>query len=364
MINRRFFLVGTAVAGSALFGDAPAIASTGIAALDTPALAVKDPTKIWLVAVTCTPSGRLVVVGEHGVIIYSDDNGTNWTQAAVPVNVTLTCVAFATPKLGWAAGHYGVILNTSDGGKTWQLRLNGIQANQLTTQAAQDPSVATSLSPAVSLAAKRAARFAADGPDKPFLCMLALSSQKLIVFGAYRLTMLTDDAGKSWQDWSLHIYDRFSHNIYGSAFAGRNYYAVAEMGLVFCSKDGGDTFLPLTSPANVTLFGILPANDGSLIVYGVAGSAFRSTDGGDTWNDLNIDTQQDLTGGRVLRSGSVVLVDEGGLLFESRDNGVTFKAVSGIQPTPFFDIQEAPDGSLISVGAGGVTKIPLSRVIS
>jgi photosystem II stability/assembly factor-like uncharacterized protein len=360
MLGRRFFLLSAMAVVPVFFWEKAALASTGIIALDTPSILVKDPSSVLLVAITRTPGNRLVAVGEHGVIIYSDDDGANWTQGNVPVNVTLTCIAFVTENAGWAAGHFGVILGTSDGGETWVVDLNGIQANRLAVQAAQNPSLATDPSPAAALAGKRAERFANEGPDKPFLTLLGPSPQKLIAFGAYRMTMITNDGGKTWQDWSLHIYDKLSHNIYGSARIGGDYYLVAEMGLVFCSKDGGNTFLPLSSPASVTLFGILGAKDGSLIVYGVAGSAFRSTNGGDTWNSLSIGGQQDLTGGRVLSSGSIILVDEAGLLFESLDNGVTFKDVSGILPTPFFDIQELPDGSLIAVGAAGITKIPQS----
>ena len=33
---------------------------------------------------------RLIGVGIHGIIIYSDDNGTNWEQATVPTTKTLT----------------------------------------------------------------------------------------------------------------------------------------------------------------------------------------------------------------------------------------------------------------------------------
>ncbi len=302
-------------------------------------------------------------MGVHGVIIYSDDNGVSWAQAAVPVNVTLTCVDFATAQTGWAAGHFGVILKTEDAGKSWKMQLDGIQANQLTQQAAQALTVAANASLAAPLAVKRAVRFMEDGPDKPFLTMLVLSPQKVFVFGAYRMVMLTHDGGKDWVDWSLNIYDEFSHNIYGSAVIGGKYYLVMEMGLVFCSNDGGNTFRPVISPSQVTLFGILGALDGSIIVFGVAGAAFRSTDGGQSWTALTLSTKGDITSGRVLPSGAILLVDESGLLFESQDNGASFVLVTGVQPTPFFDIQPAANGQVIAVGVKGVTHISQSRLL-
>jgi photosystem II stability/assembly factor-like uncharacterized protein len=362
-LHRRGLLAGAGVLALQLAAG-PARARTGIAALDTPSLAVKNPAGVLLTAITATPAKRLVAVGEHGVIIYSDDDGASWTQASVPVNVTLTCIAFATDRIGWAAGHFGVILNTQDGGKTWRMQLNGIQANQLTQAAAQAPTIATDPSPAAPLAARRAAHFMADGPDNPFLCLLVFSPQKVIVFGAYRMTMLTSDGGQSWADWSLHIYDKYSHDIYGAANIGGICYLVMEEGLVFASTDGGNIFNPLASPGGTSLFGIIGAKDGSITVFGVAGFAARSTDQGKSWATLDIASQQDLTAGRLLENGALVLVDEAGLVFESTDNGASFTRLQGTPPVPLFDLWQAQNGNLIAVGAAGVTQIAKSLLAS
>jgi photosystem II stability/assembly factor-like uncharacterized protein len=208
------------------------------------------------------------------------------------------------------------------------------------------------------MAARRAAHFMDDGPDKPFLTMAVFSPQKMLAFGAYRLAMMTEDGGKIWADWSLHVYDSLSHNIYGAAAVGNSLYLVGEEGLVFCSADGGNSFLPVTATQNVTLFGILAAQNGSLITYGVAGAAFISTDGAKSWNTITLASQDDITSGRVLKSGVILLASEGGAVFKSTDNGATFNALPGITPEPFFDLEQAPDGDLIIVGAGGVTVIP------
>jgi photosystem II stability/assembly factor-like uncharacterized protein len=329
---------------------------TGIYFLDTTAIPVKAPDRVLLVAVARVVN-RIVAVGEHGVIIYSDDDGISWLQAQVPVDVTLTCIAFATPLLGWAAGHYGVILGTVDGGKTWQEQLNGIEANQLTLVAAQQAETQGSTAPGAPLAVTRANHFVADGPDKPFLSLLVISSLKVIVFGAYRMTMITIDGGRSWNDWSLHIYDQFSHNIYGAAVIGQNYYLTEESGLVFRSKDGGNSFLPTTPTPAVTLFGVIGKNENSIIVYGVAGNCFRSTDGCNSWVAINLGTQSNLTAGRVLSSGAILLASEDGGLFASKDEGETFDAVNVVRRVPIFDIEQAPDDVLVLVGSTGVSTV-------
>ena len=72
---------------------------------------------------------RLVAVGEHGIVICSDDNGDTWVQSEVPVSVTLTAACFPTPTHGWAVGHDGVVLHSSDGGGSWEKQLDGDRVN-------------------------------------------------------------------------------------------------------------------------------------------------------------------------------------------------------------------------------------------
>ena len=57
---------------------------------------------------------RVVVVGQRGHILYSDDRGSTWTQAIVPVSVDLVAVHFPSAQKGWAVGHSGVVLATAD----------------------------------------------------------------------------------------------------------------------------------------------------------------------------------------------------------------------------------------------------------
>ena len=74
---------------------------------------------------------RIVAVGERGHIIYSDDEGKTWVQGEVPVSVTLTGIDFGSDSHGWAVGHSGVVLHTSDAGATWDLQIDGIRAMEL-----------------------------------------------------------------------------------------------------------------------------------------------------------------------------------------------------------------------------------------
>ena len=82
-------------------------------------------------------SERLVAVGEYGGILYSDDQGVSWSQAQVPVQVTLTAVHFPSALKGWAVGHDAVILHSEDGGETWHKQLDGWQTGVILLEGAQ-----------------------------------------------------------------------------------------------------------------------------------------------------------------------------------------------------------------------------------
>ncbi|WP_417738757.1 YCF48-related protein [Rosistilla oblonga] len=68
-------------------------------------------------------------VGDRGVIWYTPDGGEHWLAQDSGVGCRLDCVQFIDPQQGWAAGGWyesdtqisrGVLLQTQDGGKTWE----------------------------------------------------------------------------------------------------------------------------------------------------------------------------------------------------------------------------------------------------
>jgi photosystem II stability/assembly factor-like uncharacterized protein len=342
------------------------MAGTGLAKADPfpllseAAIPVRLPQNVLLIGIA-NAGPRLVAVGEHGVIIYSDDNGQSWHQAEVPVRVTLTCIAFATPEIGWAAGDYGVVLHTQDGGLTWQTQITGTQVNQLMLADATQFATANPTADSAQRALRRANIFMGAGPDKPFLSIIATSPQSAEIFGAYRMTILTSDAGKTWADGSLQVGDPVSHNLYDAIWADGALYIAGESGTVLRSADGGKNFTLLPAPSGTTLFGVLDAGGGAVLAYGVAGALFRSTDNGQSWSPVNIAVQSNLTSGLVLKSGNILLASETGGVYLSTDHGASFSAVAS-QPMGIFGLAQAANGDIVFIGTSGVRAVPLSSL--
>jgi len=79
----------------------------------TPAHAWADPTHAMLLD-AAHAGARLVAVGEHGIMLLSDDGGRTYRQAKqVPASTTLSSVYFSDAQHGWA---------TSGSGKTVTFR--------------------------------------------------------------------------------------------------------------------------------------------------------------------------------------------------------------------------------------------------
>ncbi|HSH90193.1 MAG TPA: hypothetical protein VK996_09400, partial [Ramlibacter sp.] len=178
------------LAAVALLAQPALLAAIVAPAIERAAIAVRSPGRAVLLAAD-KAGARLVAVGEHGVVALSDDQGITWRQArVVPTSVSLAAVRFADERSGWAVGHGGVILRTTDGGETWLRQADGRSLAQA--------ALAASARSADDRQTKAAQRLVDDGPDKPLMDIIAFNAQQALVVGAYGLAFETADGGKTW----------------------------------------------------------------------------------------------------------------------------------------------------------------------
>src|SRR3569623_3262105 len=100
------------------------------ASAQKPAVTIAHPTQAPILAAERAGT-RLVALGDHGIVLLSDDGGKTFRQTkSVPTQALLTSVDFIDDKQGWDAGHDGVILHTTDGGETWTLQREALSGDQ------------------------------------------------------------------------------------------------------------------------------------------------------------------------------------------------------------------------------------------
>jgi photosystem II stability/assembly factor-like uncharacterized protein len=264
---------------------------------------------------------RLVAVGQRGHILVSDDLGASWRQAAVPVSVDLTAVAFATPQLGWAAGHDGVILHSRDGGASWQRQADG-----------------------------RAAGGKTD--DRPLLALYFRDARRGIAVGAFGLARCTEDGGAHWLACEQRLDNPQGMHLNAVAAIGDAVYIAGEQGLLLKQGAGEQRFAALALPYKGSLFGIA-GNGRQLLAFGLRGNAFFSRDGGASWQVAETGVRSSLTAGAALPDGSWLLASQAGQLLRS-EGGAAFRPLPGAKAEPVTAMLAAAPGQLLVGGVRGL----------
>ncbi|WP_430317974.1 WD40/YVTN/BNR-like repeat-containing protein [Pseudomonas nitroreducens] len=345
--KRLLFLGALLLAGGVQAGEQ---ADGFVDVLDLPAAYSNAPSRVPLLAVT-RAGNRLVSVGQRGHILYSDDGGTHWRQAEVPVSSDLTAVYFPTPNEGWAVGHDGVVLHSADGGIHWGRQLDGRQIGQLMLDyyaAHPQPDNATWL--------EQARRFKEEGADKPFLDLWFRDANEGFVVGAFNLILHTRDGGCTWEPWNHRVDNPQALHLTAIAASGDELFIVGEQGLLLRlshQQEGQqERFVALPSPYAGSFFGVV-ARPGLVFAYGLRGHAVRSVDGGESWSAVDTGLPVSLTAASFDASGRLYLFSQAGQGLLSDDRGVSFKPLELAERLPVSGAVAGP-GRLLLVGTRGV----------
>lgn len=291
---------------------------------------------------------RLIAVGQRGHILYSDDQGTSWTQARVPVSSDLNAVQFATELQGWAVGHDGVVLHSRDGGSSWEKQLDGRQLGRLM----QDYYDARSDSEQWQELSKR---IEAEGADKPFLDLWFSDERNGFVIGAFNLIFRTRDGGQSWEPWADRIDNPLGYHLNAIADDGKHLFIAGEQGLLVRLADNGERFQALTLPYQGSFFG-LSAQPGMLLAYGLRGQAYRSTDEGLSWTQVLTGLNSPITASASDRHGHVYLFAQTGQALASNDQGRGFHPLELGPSTPIYGAMLVQEHRLLLVGPRGISQ--------
>lgn len=327
--------------------------------LDTPALPTQLAAQRPLNAVVVA-GARLIAVGQRGHIVYSDDGGHTWKQAAVPVRSDLTAAFFSSPQHGWAVGHEGVVLHTADAGQSWKLQMDGQRA--AASMKAHYGSKAQGGDAQAAALLAEIETYVAAGADKPFLDVWFENDQIGFVVGAFNLVFKTLDGGKTWAPWFDRIANPKRLHLYSIRGRGGRVYVAGEQGFVARLDAGAQRFETIPSPYTGSFFGILPLASGAL-VHGMRGHAFRIDDKGTTWRKLDTGVVGGLTGAAELGGGRLALVSSAGDVLVGSADGGRFERYKALRDMSLAGIAfVAGSQSLASVGSRGMTIVPLSPV--
>ncbi|RQT15048.1 glycosyl hydrolase [Burkholderia contaminans] len=208
---------------------------------------------------------RIVTVGEHGIVMLSDDDGRTFRQARdVRTRATLNDVTFVNAREGWAVGHAGVILHTIDGGETWMR-----QRADTTT-------------------------------DQPLFSIAFTDARHGVAVGLWSLALRSDDGGAHWTAVPLpagsgkNNKDRLNLYSVTRTDSQSGLLVTAEQGVVFMSSDAGKSWRRADTGYAGSLWTGSVSPAGTLYVAGLRGRVYQSRDSGASWQQCSSQTQSSI----------------------------------------------------------------------
>jgi photosystem II stability/assembly factor-like uncharacterized protein len=196
------------------------------------------------------------------LILQTADGGTTWEDRYVDVpsvkNIhtphSLNAITFCGGNIGWAVGD-GLIVGTTDGGKTWNTQRNG-------------------------------------NPNERLFGIGCASPQRAWAAGPDGLLLRTSDAGKTWSRQEIDP----KYALVRVRFFGEDGWILGDVaghGLLLRTNDGGSTWRPQAIDTSESLFDIY-MNGKQGWVVGSNGTISRSTDRGQSWQKQQSPTTNDL----------------------------------------------------------------------
>src|SRR5438876_8647268 len=230
---------------------------------------------------------RAVMVGYAGKILETTNGGQTWERRPSGVESALYTIRFTDAQHAWISGQDGVILHTEDGGKTWQ--------KQESNAIFQDT----------------------DGSKTQLYLfgLHALDQDHAWAVGDRSILTSTVDGGKTWRARKVAMEADLSGGeslaaadpiLYDIKFTDPGHgWIVGEFGKIMHTADGGETwheqektlmegtgiFDPLDLP---TLFGLYAKDQQQALAAGLEGHIARTSDGGQRWSFEQIEVEYPL----------------------------------------------------------------------
>jgi photosystem II stability/assembly factor-like uncharacterized protein len=209
-----------------------------------------SPTTLALLGVDVSDTAA-IAVGQQGVILVRRSTDAKWRVTKSGTDNRLFAVSLNSRGMAIAAGAFGTVIASRDGGETWQ-----------------------SVAPIWK-------NFAADGIDPHVYAAHISSDGVMMLAGEFGLILRSATGGAAWE--LLHKGDAslFAMQLRDDGVG----YAVGQSGTILRSLDRGSTWNVLPSVSKANLLGVYSASDGGVVATGMR-DMLISGDGGDTWRHV------------------------------------------------------------------------------
>jgi photosystem II stability/assembly factor-like uncharacterized protein len=262
----------------------------------------------WIRDAVSTDSGVVFLLCEQGSLFKSKDL-SEWEVLRIPAPNRVRAVHFLDANHGAVAGDSGLLMITSDGGKTWERRPSGTQESLTTIHGV---------------------------------------GAKLWAAGHGGVILHSEDGGLTWQSQPTFMAGTIESVYFLDEKCG---WAVGWSGLLLQTADGGNFWRQIKVPGvweTLSAVRFRDARNGWVI--GMYGVMLRTRDGGATWQRQPVATRSWLTSMDFGRDGTAWVAAEYDLL-RSVDGGETWQVLAHGGAMAVTRVLATP-GSVLAVGPG------------
>lgn len=264
---------------------------------------------------------------------------------------------------GIAVGDFGLVVETSDGGKTWTRHANPPTDLALLTVVRRAGRCIAGGQQGLIITADDCRQWRPSRTTTTARILAVQVNAKGIAYavGGFGTLLKSVDWGGTWQalrpEWQTLSSDGIEPHLYDVHVADDGEVTVVgELEMVMRSRDGG-AYWNLLHKGRRSLFGLKVMDDEVIYAVGQEGLILKATEGGRRWTELDSGTQSVLTGIWASPDGQVVASGIYTILYSS-DGGKSWQAdrskpaqAGWHQAIAGHEAGEGPD--VVLVGSGG-----------
>jgi len=269
-------------------------------------------TMAWLHSVFFLDQNRGWAVGSKGTVLQTDDGGNTWNPRGASTNDVVRDIFFVDEKNGWLVVEVNVyelktkeeprayLMKSTDGGEHWKrIEIKGFDIDAILVRA-----VFTRNGRGWVFGEAGSIYGTYDGGEtwtklrsptrRLLLGGIFVDDDRGWIVGAGATIIQTSDGGETWYQSLLPQVEKSVRFTATSFIDNRNGWAVGSAGSVYRTNNGGRTWQQQQSKVYVDLFDVkfVDAREGWAV--GAEGTIIHTADGGETWTSEKSGTQHPL----------------------------------------------------------------------
>jgi len=291
---------------------------------------------------------------------YSQDYSKNpnftkesaWELIKLDSDKNLNSIAFLNDYKGFIAGDSGLVMQSLDGGITWD-KIGSQYINGFNSICSNDNKLfmvgSDGFIGMLNNGSKQIKKINSNTTETLFKIYFKNTNTGFIV-GSNGLILKSYDGGLTWQ----RIQSNVNENLFSISFADpKNGIIVGWNGTILKTNDSGETWQRQNINFKSYLKDVLFVNEFLGIIAGGEGKIFRTENGGDSWNEIDVGSNSGLYKVSFDNNAEGIVLSNRGEIFLSYDAGKTWTKKTVGQPLVLNDIVQLNSGNFIIACNGG-----------